>query len=202
MGGAIGNGEAGASDEAAVPKRKETVHVVRGQLHKFMLIPILEDEIQWFPAGPVTFGVEARALADSAGKVGERGASIHVFDNDRKTERLRFDCFERTPHYHYIIQRDQHNIVWGYDPTVNGPMSAWALNAIRARLPALLRGAEAHELAERVEREGFDLDVLERIAAALVAAHERTIPGSELALKGRDWMNRWKELHPQFNTVD
>ena len=99
--------------------RKETVQVVRGQLHKFMLIPILEDEIEWFPAGPVTFGVEARALADRTGKVGERGASIHVFDNDRKTERLRFDCFENTPHYHYIIQRDQHNIVWGYDPAVN-----------------------------------------------------------------------------------
>lgn len=188
--------------EATVAKRKETVHVVRGQLHKFMLIPILEDEIQWFAAGPVTFGVEARALADRTGKVGERGASIHVFDNDRKTERLRFDCFEHTPHYHYIIQRDQHNIVWGYDPSVNGPMSVWALNAIRERLPALLRAAEAHELAGRVEREGFDLKVLDRIAEAMVAAHEKTIPGTELALKGRDWMNRWKEIHPQFNTVD
>ena len=184
------------------PKRKETVHVVRGQLHKFMLIPILEEEIQWFPAGSVTFGVEARALADRTGKVGERGASIHVFDNDRKTERLRFDCFEHTPHYHYIIQRDQHNIVWGYDPTVNGPMSAWALNAIRERLPAMLRGAEAHELAERVEREGFEVTVLTRIADAVLSAHEKTIPGTELALKGRDWMNRWKEIHPQFNTVD
>lgn len=180
---------------------QETVHVVRGQLHKFMLIPILEDEIEWFPAGPVTFGVEARALADRSGKVGERGASIHVFDNDRKTERLRFDCFENTPHYHYIIQRDQHNIVWGYDPAVNGPMSTWALGAIRARLPAMLRGAQAPELAERVEREGFDVEVLERIAQAMVAAHDKTIPGTELALKGRDWMDRWKQIHPQFNTV-
>jgi hypothetical protein len=188
--------------EATVAKRKETVHVVRGQLHKFMLIPILEDEIQWFPAGPISFGVEARALADRTGKVGERGASIHVIDNDRKTERLRFDCFEHTPHYHYIIQRDQHNIVWGYDPTVNGPMSTWALSAIRERLPALLRGAQAPERAEQVEHEGFDVKVLDRIAEAVIAAHAKTIPGNDLALKSRDWMNRWKEIHPQFNTVD
>jgi hypothetical protein len=179
-----------------------TVKVVRGQLHKFMLIPILEDEIEWFPAGPVTFGVEARALADRTGKVGERGASVHVFEYDRKTERLRFDCFAYTPHYHYILQRDQHNIVWGYDPTVNGPMIDWALNAIRHRLPAMLRSAQAEELADRVEREGFDRSVLDRIAGAMATAHEKTIPGTELALKSRDWMNRWKQIHPQFNTVD
>jgi hypothetical protein len=176
--------------------------VVRGQRHKFMLIPILEDEIEWFPVGPVTFGVEARALGDSQGSVGERGASIHVFDNDRKTERLRFDCFERTPHYHYILQREQHNIVWGYDPVINGPMLDWALAAIRDRLPAMLRGVGADDLAEQVDREDFDRSVLTRVAEAMKAAHERTFPGTELALRGREWMHRWKEIHPQFNTVD
>lgn len=188
--------------EAIAPRHRETVQVVRGQLHKFMLIPIMEDEIEWFPAGPITFGVEARALADRSGKVGERGASIHVFDNDRKTERLRFDCFAHTPHYHYILQNEQHNVVWGYDPVINGPMSTWALRVIRERLHELLRAAGANELAERVEREGFDVSVLQRIGDAVVAADSKTNPGIELALKGRDWMNRWKQIHPQFNTVD
>jgi hypothetical protein len=182
--------------------RETSVHVVRGQRHKFMPIPILEDEIEWFPAGLVTFGVEARALGDSAGNVGERGASIHVFDNDRKTERLRFDCFEHTPHYHYILQREQHNIVWGYDPVVNGPMKEWALAAIRDRLPDMLRNTGADNLAHQLAREGFERSVLTRVADAMIAAREKTFPGTELAIKGREWMHRWKEIHPQFNTVD
>jgi hypothetical protein len=44
--------------------------------------------------------------------------------------------------------------------------------------------------------------LLERIAEAMVVAHRKTIPGTELVRKGHDWMNRWKEIHPQFNTVD
>jgi len=112
---------------------RETVHVVRGQHHRFMLIPILQDEIEWFPAGPVTFGVEARA---------------------------------------------------------------------RDRLPVMLRGAGADTLAERVERDGFDTCVLDGVAQAMIAAHQKTFPGTELAIKGREWMHRWKEIHPQFNTAD
>lgn len=190
------------SEAQAPAKPEKTVEVVRGQHHKFMLIPVMPHHVQWFEAGPVTFGVEARVLGDKSGKVGERGASIHVFSADRSEEYARFDCFEKFPHYHYILNDLQHNVVWGYDPDINGPMLPWALNALRTRLPAILRRAGALALAERVEAEGFDVAVLDWVEQAMVAAWERTFPGDDMIQEGYDWYVRWKELHPQFNTVD
>jgi hypothetical protein len=180
----------------------KTVSVVRGQLHTFMLIPIIPEEIEWFSSGPITFGVEARVLGTPDGVIGERGSSIHVFNAARTEEYLRFDCFQRVMHYHYILNAEQSNIVWGYDPDVNGPMLPWAINALRTRLSAMLRNARADTLADQVEREGFDLDVLHQVEAAMQAAWERTFPGTHMVQKGIDWYARWKKIHPQFNTVD
>jgi hypothetical protein len=188
------------SDANSNPEK--TVHVVRGQRHKFMLIPIMEHHAQFFEAGPVTFAVEGRVLGDAQGNVGERGGSIHVLSAGRKEEYARFDCFERVPHYHYIINSDQHNIVWGYDPAINGPMLPWALAAIRDRLPYILRQAGATPLADRVEQQGWHKGVLDKVEQAMIAAHARTIPGTDMVQEGRDWYTRWKRLHPQFNTVD
>jgi hypothetical protein len=190
------------SDLTVKAKSEETVKVVRGQYHKFMLIPIMEQHAEFFEAGPVSFAVEGRVLGDARGNVGERGASIHVLSADRKEEYARFDCFDGVPHYHYILNAEQHNIVWGYDTEINGPMLPWALAAIRERLPAILRQARATQLADRVEREGWDKSVLEKVERAMIAAHARTIPGTDLVQEGRDWYVRWKRIHPQFNTVD
>jgi hypothetical protein len=77
----------------------KTVQVIRGQYHKFMLIPIMDHQAEFFAAGPVTFGIEGRAFADAAGRVAERGVSVHVFNADRSEEYARYDCFEGTPHY-------------------------------------------------------------------------------------------------------
>jgi hypothetical protein len=149
----------------------------------------------------VSFAVEARVLDDERGEMGERSAIIHVFGADRREEYLRFDCFVRFPHYHYILNHDQHNIVWGYDPEANGPMLAWALATIRNRLPVMLRRAGAFELADRVEQEGFDATVLDAIEPA-VAAWEPPRPAAELMEEARAWYARWKQIHPQFNTAD
>jgi hypothetical protein len=81
-------------------------------------------------------------------------------------------------------------------------MLAWALGSIRDRLPAILRGAEAHDLAEHIEREGWDRSVLDRVEVAARSQHERTRDAVDLAVEGLAWMNRWKALHPEFNTVD
>ena len=189
------------SQVATVSKPERTVSVVRGQLHKFMLIPIMAHNAEWFEAGPVTFAVEGRVLGDKSGKVGERGSSIHVFSADRSEEYARFDCFEKVPHYHYILNAEQQNIVWGYDPEINGPMLPWALGAIRTRLPSILRQAGATYLAARVEAEGFDLSVLDKVERAMVDAWNRTFPGTDMVQEGRDWYDRWKRIHPQFNTL-
>lgn len=180
---------------------KKTVKTVRGQHHKFMLLPIMAHNAAWFEAGPVTFAVEARVLGLD-GRVGERGASLHVFSADRAREFLRFDCFENGPHYHYVLNDLQHNVLWGYDPDANGPMPAWAIRAMRERLPVMLRKAGADDVAARVEAEGFDATVLPAVEAELNAAYARTFPGTDMIEEGRDWYFRWKEQHPQFNTVE
>ena len=76
---------------------EKTVKVVSGQLHKFMLIPIMEHHAEFFEAGPVTFAVEGRVLADAQGIIRERGASIHVLGADRKQEYARFGASSAAP---------------------------------------------------------------------------------------------------------
>lgn len=184
-------------------KPRKTVKVIFGQRHKFMLIPIMDHNARFFRAGPITFGVEGRVLGTPEGRVGEIGASIHVFNADRSEEWLRFDCFDRGPHYHYILAREGHNIVWGYDVATNGPMLPWAINAIRTRLPAMLRKAGAEALAVEVENQRVEDTVLAQVEAAMIEEDRRIRPGSiEMIKEGIGWMNRWKQIHPQFNTVD
>jgi len=192
--------KASVATKAPVPQSNRTVETVRGQYHKFMLIPIIEHHSRWFEAGPVSIAVEARALGDADLMV--RGPSIHVFNAERTEEYIRFDLFGTVLHYHYILNKPQHNILWGYDPTACGPMLAWAIAALRDRLPTMLRQADAPELAAQVEESGWDKSVLadvERAAAAALAPREDDLVRAK---EGMAWMARWKEIHPQFNTVD
>jgi hypothetical protein len=186
----------------AKARQANAVHVVYGQYHKFKLIPIMDHHAAFFRAGPVTFGVEGRVLGTAQGVVGEIGASLHVFNADRSEEWLRFDCFDRGPHYHYVLHHLGHNIVWGYDPAANGPMLAWALDAVGRRLPAMLRKSGADQLAAAVETQGIDSTALAEVEAAMREADRRIRPGSlEMIQEGIAWMARWKRLHPPFNTV-
>ena len=187
--------------EATELKPSKTVEVVRGQYHKFKLIPILEHHARWFEAGPVTIAVEARALGTSRERM-VRGPSIHVFSADRSKEFIRFDLFGREQHYHYILDDLQHNIVWGYDSDANGPMLDWVISAPRQRLPAMLHEAGADELADKVQRESWDASVLPRVEQVARDADHETDNEPERAREGMEWMYRWKKIHPQFNTVD
>lgn len=180
----------------------KTVQVIAGQHHKFMLIPIMENETTWFQAEPLLIGVEARAFGRPEGEVLERGASVHVLDAETGEEWLRFDCFDNEPHYHYILQVLQHNIVWGYDPAANGPMFQWTIKTLRHNMAPMLRRAGADGLADKVNNAGFDTDVLEEVEKAMVKARERTFPGTDMIEASIAWYNRWKEMHPNFNTVD
>jgi hypothetical protein len=182
-------------------KPSKTVEVIRGQYHKFKLIPIMEHHAQWFVAGPVTIAVEARALGLSRERM-VRGPSIHVFSNDRAREYVRFDMFGREQHYHYILDDLQHNIVWGYDADANGPMLEWIIASLRQRLPDMLRRAGDDKLADQVTRDGWDTSVLVAVEQAARDANRETDDELERAREGMEWMYRWKKLHPQFNTVD
>lgn len=185
------------------------VDIVTGQHHKFMLLPPTPEETTWLPAGPVTFAVEARVFGTEAGEVIDRGVSLHVYDADRRQEWLRFDSFDLGPHYHYIHQVEGSgdpmagsNVVWGYDRDVNGDLLTWAIAAIRARLPAMLRKAGATRLAAEVEQGGYDQSVLAEVETAAARAYDRTVPGTDMIAPSNTLMANWKRIHPQFNTAD
>jgi hypothetical protein len=185
---------------ATEPLSNRQVDTIRGQYHKFALIPMIESHATWFDAGLVSIAVEARALGDSAERM-VRGPSIHVFDARHEDEFLRFDVFGQVLHYHYIHNETNHNTLWGYDPDTNGPMIPWVTAALRDRLPTLLRRAGANKLAAEVEEQGWDTSVLpavERAANASLAPRENDLVRAK---EGMDWMYQWKAVHPQFNTV-
>jgi len=166
-----------------------------------VLIPIIQAHTRWFDAGPVSIGVEARALGTSADNM-VRGPSIHVCSADRREEYIRFDVFGKVLHYHYVHNADDTNTLWGYDPAANGPMIPWAIDALRHRLPVLLRASGADALATEVEQSGWDASVLaevEREASAALAPRDDDLTRAQ---EGMEWMYRWKEVHPQFNTVE
>lgn len=185
---------------AAQPLGNRQVDTIRGQYHKFALIPLIEAHTRWYDAGLVSIAVEARALGDSAERM-VRGPSIHVFNAARTNEYLRFDVFGKVLHYHYIHNDTDHNTLWGYDPDVNGPMIPWVVASLRDRLPAMLRGAGDHALATEVEEQGWDTSVLPEVARAATEALAPRDDDLVRAREGMDWMYRWKAVHPQFNTV-
>ena len=119
---------------------------------------------------------------------------------DRSREVIRFDCFDRFPHYHYILNETQNNVVWGYDPDANGPMLEWSFASIRRRLPAFLRRAGEAALAEQVEREGLDTGAIDRLRQA-IDSWEPSLPSDEALAEGKAWYERWMQVHPQFNTA-
>ncbi len=174
--------------------------VVRGQYHKVMLIPPMAHPTRWFDAGPVSIGVEARALGNEDHLI--RGPSIHVFDAAREKEFVRFDIFGDVLHYHFVLAEQDHNIVWGYDPDTNGPMLDWAIAALRDRLPTMLRMAGAERLAREVEQQGWDASVLDDVRAEAVKSLRPRADDLDRAREGAEWMAKWKEVHPQFNTVE
>jgi hypothetical protein len=131
-----------------------------------------------------------------------RGPSIHVFDSAHDKEFVRFDIFGDVLHYHYVLADNDHNIVWGYDPDTNGPMLDWAINALRERLPTMLRKAGAEDKAREVEQQGWDASVLEDVRAEAVKALRPRPDDLERSREGMAWMAKWKDAHPQFNTVE
>jgi len=139
-------------------------------------------------AGPVTFVVEARNLTreaileneavqgrtdgiDHNYEVHDGGASLHVLATDNRVEYLRFDCFDNEPHYHYIREAEQRNIVVRFDDVADGNPLEWTVSRVRNRLPHMLEHAGAHHLAEKVRASLRDVAVgIDELAALLARA--------------------------------
>jgi hypothetical protein len=157
--------------------------------------PHVEEDTRLVPAGAVTFGVEYRDLdpemlratyagneaqlaeleeKSPAGGFYDQGVSIHVFDADDGHEYVRFDVFENEPHYHYNHKvppgGEVVNNVIDFDTVAHGEMLPWVLDALRARLPALLANAGGAHLVERLDQTAIDaaVDQVAAIAAQAV----------------------------------
>ncbi len=104
----------------------------------------------YIPAGILTFGVEYRHLQN------DRGICIHVFGelDDQEEELLRFDCFERTPHYHYAWSTNDQYVA--LDTAADGDPLQWTLACLRQRLPAMLIRAGASDLARTFDQRDID----------------------------------------------
>ena len=106
--------------------------------------------------GALTIGVEYRVITEavvaasgvaegpiSVQGMNDKGVSLHVYVKgpDGDLERLRFDCFEDDPHYHYVCwSAPWHDVIF-FDNVANGDLMVWALTCIRTRLPLMLARA-------------------------------------------------------------
>ena len=121
--------------------------------------PADRDALDRMTVGDLSFAVEYRHVGE------QQGPSVHVFGDMDGVEQeiLRFDCFDRTPHYHYGFSYiDQPQVLM--DPAAIGEPLAWVCSRIETRLPALLEKARAGHLAA-----SCDVDQLTAVATELLA---------------------------------
>lgn len=157
-----------------------------------MPIPRIEENCIAVEAGPILLVVEGRNLtpeivavfrAESSSEpqsydesMNDKGACLHIDGTDDQLEHLRFDCFEKDPHYHYIFQEPRGNIVCRFDEIANGDPISWAVDRVRSRLPEMLEFVGAYELSAKTRSE------MSRVAAgALQVAELMNAAWSEVA---------------------
>lgn len=104
-------------------------------------------------AGALTFGIEYRRLSN------DRGVCIHVYGGQdyQQDEVLRFDCFERQPHYHYAWSTNDQYVP--FDAAADGDPLSWTIERLRSRLPAMLIRAGAPDLARSLDQREIDAAV-------------------------------------------
>jgi hypothetical protein len=143
----------------------------RGNRYEVMPIPMVPEHCIPVPAGAVQLVVESRQLTDQIlaetyadGEIPEAevhfedfGASLHVCGAEDGLEHLRFDCFEFAPHYHYIEQGAQANVIVRIDEIAVGDPIEFSLACVEQHLPAMLRNSGADVLADDVARQMDDV---------------------------------------------
>ena len=131
----------------------------------FQGMPADTTTLDMIEAGDLLFAVEYRHVGS------EEGPSIHVFGeiDGTQEEILRFDCFNKAPHYHYGFSYiDQPAIP--IDTTAVGDPLEWVCGRIQKRLPEMLTKAGAPMLSA-----SCDPERLEEVAVTLEKrAHELT----------------------------
>lgn len=159
-----------------------------GRSYDVMPIPMDPEFCIEVPSGPLTFVVESRRLTDhdintnavDRGRpdatfdtgIDDGGACIHVQSTSDSLEHLRFDCFDNEPHYHYIDNSAQANVVVRFDQFAEGDPLSWTLGRLRNRLPHMLDHLGLTELADQVRAADLEPSIaeVERLLLAVGAS--------------------------------
>lgn len=113
--------------------------------------------LELIEAGDLSFAIEYRHVG------AEEGPSVHVFGpvEGVDEEILRFDCFDKVPHYHYGFSYIDQPMVPIDTAAVGDPLE-WVCERIERHLPDMLTKAGAGDLAA-----GCDASRLGAIASEL-----------------------------------
>jgi hypothetical protein len=162
----------------------------QAHITRYSVMPLapVQEQTEFFDAGPIRIGVEYRLLNDAIAAAqeliaargddpGQRtelddcGVSLHVYGvrDGEALEHLRFDCFEEDPHYHYVSWDARSNEMLHIDPIADGDPVAWALERLRTRLPQMLARAGAQDVAAQLDPEALER-VLPRVTEAAYRA--------------------------------
>jgi len=151
-----------------------------GTVYSVQPIPPDPDHTVYVDAGSIRFGVEHRLLDDAglaanyegadkkeieaavAGQdIEDNGVSLHVVGTEDGHEYLRFDMFEREPHYHYIEKSGERQTIHEFDRVAHGEMLPWALKQFRTRLPEMLRNAGGGDLVGKLDPAKIETSLVE-----------------------------------------
>jgi hypothetical protein len=162
----------------------------RGNRYEQLPIPMVAEHCVTIDAGAVQFVVESRQLTNEIldetyhGTVrpgirfDDFGATLHVCGTVDGLEHLRFDCFENEPHYHYIEQRADANVVVRIDELAVGDPVDFSLACVEHHLPDMLRNCGVGDLADDVERRPDQVKAAVEVVRELMTAARNARRGS------------------------
>ena len=137
-------------------------------------------------AGTIEFTIHHRRLNwfDPRGLGKDQAITIKVLGDlgGKKINLLRFDCFEKVPHYHYhygpghdlynpeVPSRNRRVMI---DKTVDWDSLSWTMNQLRYKPPDMLNSAGHEEIANHMDQVlvATRLDEVEAVASKLFSKH-------------------------------
>ena len=161
-----------------------------GTVYTVPPIPPDAEQTTYVDAGALSIGIEWRHLdqseleanyegeamdeiqANITAEVADNGVSIHVCSADDGHEYLRFDMFEKEPHYHYIERSGERQTIVDFDRVAHGDMLPWTLAQLRSRLREMLSFAGGSDLASEVDQAVVESSLREVERLALAAQSE------------------------------
>ena len=129
-------------------------------------------------AGAVTFTVR---YVDQDGRRGpetrqpQQGVSLQVLSeiDGTQVQLLRFDCFDRNPHYHYGPEKDNDRVL--LDTTAAGNPIGWTLAQLRTCLPEMVGRAGYPDVADTLGDEETAAEVMAKLDEVGLAARETAL---------------------------